>query len=109
MKSTLHKLGLHPLVAFVMIAVDWMLFGADITGVGWGISCAVAIALTLPVILAQKYAYKDNWGTAIAKGFIVCIITAIPTALPSVITGISGILGIIGGNKAIDIENKNMD
>ena len=96
MNSKLHKLGLHPAVAFAMIIVDVMLFSADGTGVGWIISCLVAAALTIPCILFQRYAYHDNWGIAIAKGMLIGIITAIPTPLPAIITGTGGVMGAIG-------------
>lgn len=104
MKNMLHKIGLHPLVAFGMLVVDWMLFGTDATGVGWGISIAVAVVLIIPCILAQKYSYGDDWAMAIAKGLLVGLITAIPPPLPSVITGVGGILGVVGASKQKKLE-----
>jgi len=104
MKTLIHKIGLHPLVALGMLGVDWMLFASDLTGVGWALSCAVAAGLVIPCVLAQKYAYGDDWGTAIAKGMMVGILTAIPTPLPSVITGAGGILGLIGASKQKAME-----
>ncbi len=95
MKSLLQNFGLHPFVAFAMVIVDIMLFGTDITGVGWFISVPIALFLAAPCILIQKYSYNDNWGTSVAKGFIVGIITAIPSPLPAVITGGSGMLGAV--------------
>jgi len=101
MNTFAQKYGLHPLVALAMICVDTMLFGSDILavfteGATLAISIAVAAILTIPCILLQKYAYKDNWGAAIGKGLIVGILTAIPTSLPSIVTGGSGVLGIVG-------------
>ncbi|MCX6985551.1 MAG: hypothetical protein NT118_12510 [Lentisphaerae bacterium] len=96
MKNLLKLLGLHPLVAFGMIVVDMMLFAPDCTGVGWLVSCAVAFVLTFPCILVQRFAYGDHWGIAIGKGMIVGILTAIPTPLPALVTGTSGVLGLIG-------------
>jgi hypothetical protein len=92
---TLRKLGLHPLVAFAMVCVDLMLTASDLMTVAT-VSVAVAAALTVPCVLLQRYAYKDTWGAAIGKGLIVGILTAIPTPLPSVVTGASGVLGFIG-------------
>lgn len=103
-KQILQTVGLHPLVAFGMIVVDMMLFGADTTGVGWFASCFVASLLVLPCILLQRYAYKDTWLIAISKGCIVGIITAIPTPLPAVLTGIGGVLGLLGITQ--NYENK---
>ena len=83
-------------MAFDVIIVDVMLFSADVSGVGWLLSCIIAAALTVPCILFQRYAYKDSWGIAIAKGMLVGIITAVPTALPAVVTGTGGVMGAIG-------------
>jgi uncharacterized membrane-anchored protein len=93
MKRLLQNFGLHPLTAIMMVCVDIMLFGADATGVGWIVSVIVAAVLTVPCVLIQKYSYQDNWGTAIAKGMFIGLLTAIPTPLPSLITGGSGLLG----------------
>lgn len=89
------SLGLHPLVGFGMLAVDSMLFAETLTtgGVGWVITVPVAIALSVPCILLQKYTFDDNWGTAIGKGLLVGVLTAIPTPLPSIITAGGGVLG----------------
>jgi hypothetical protein len=92
----MRKLGIHPVVACALVAVDTILFGADATGVGWLLSCLVAAALVIPSILIQHFSYKDKWGIAISKGIIVGVITAIPTPLPAVITGVGGLMGVIG-------------
>ncbi|MDR0533569.1 MAG: hypothetical protein LBH01_06395 [Verrucomicrobiales bacterium] len=94
----LQKIGLHPLVAFAMVSVDWMLFGEDavLGPIGWVISTLVALALTIPCILLQRYAYKDSWTVALGKGILVGTLTAIPTAIPSFITAAGGILGAFG-------------
>ena len=88
-------LGLHPLVALGMIAIDIMLFGAEGISAGLGIPVTTTIALVLiiPCVFIQKYAFNDNWGAAIGKGTMVGLLTAIPTALPSVITMGAGVLG----------------
>jgi len=90
-------MGLHPLVGFGMFAVDWMLFTAEAgtLGASWVISVGVAIALTIPSVLIQKYGFKDGWGLAIGKGLMIGCITAIPTALPSVVPLVGGVLGTV--------------
>ena len=90
--------GLHPLVAVVMIAVDVMLFGPEAVtgGLSTPLSVIVAGALMVPCTLMQRYGYKDDWGQAIGKSMIVCILTAIPTALPAILTGGAGLLGGVG-------------
>jgi hypothetical protein len=91
----LRQLGLHPLVAFAMVCVDVMLTASDLMTAAT-VSIAVAAVLTVPCILLQRYVYKDVWGAAIGKGLIVGILTGIPTPLPSIVTGTSGVLGLVG-------------
>lgn len=103
--------GLHPLSAFAMVAVDWMLFGGEATtlAVSWPVSVAVAFFLAIPCILVQRFAMKDHWGLAIGKGMIIGVLTAIPTSLPSILTFGGGVLGaaaLIGGKKPPEIEQK---
>lgn len=89
--------GLHPLVGFGMFAVDLMLFGEEAVtaGIGWPVAVAVAVALTIPCILIQHYAYKDDWGAAVGKGLLVGLLTAIPTPLPSIVPFLGGALGLV--------------
>ncbi|RME89947.1 MAG: hypothetical protein D6770_03480 [Anaerolineae bacterium] len=89
--------GLHPLVGFGMFAVDIMLFGLETSTleVGWLISVPIAAALAIPSALIQKYSFNDNWGTAIGKGMLIGVLTAIPTPLPSVVPFIGGVLGAV--------------
>lgn len=91
----LRQLGLHPLVAFAMVVVDLMLTAADLFTAAT-VSVLVAVILTIPCILLQRYAYKDEWGIAVGKGLIVGILTAIPTPLPAIVTGMGGVAGTIG-------------
>jgi len=91
----LRQLGLHPLVAFAMVCVDIMLTAADVATVAT-VSVLVAVVLTVPCVLLQRYAYKESWGAAVGKGMIVGILTAIPTPLPSIVTGTGGVLGLVG-------------
>ncbi len=92
-------IGVHPLVAFGMCAVDTMLFGSSEALTGMGalvVTIPVGIALAIPCILLQKYASKDHWGAAIGKGLMVGILTAIPFpigTLPMIGLGILGLRG----------------
>lgn len=90
-------LGLHPLVGFGMVAVDWMLFTAETgtLGASWVISIGVAIVLTIPSVLIQKYGFKEEWGLSLGKGLMVGCLTAIPTALPSLVPFVGGTLGTV--------------
>jgi hypothetical protein len=77
--------GLHPLTAIVLLVVDWMLFGEEVAtgGIGWVISLPVGVLLGLAAVLIQKRFYKDESRPAIAKGFVVALLTAIPAPLSS--------------------------
>ncbi|MFO0757191.1 MAG: hypothetical protein U0359_11920 [Byssovorax sp.] len=88
-------IGLHPLVAFGMVAVDLMLFSEEAmtAGVALTLTIPIALALTVPCVLLQRYAYGDNWGTALGKGMMVGVLTAIPFPIGSPLT----ILGAIAG------------
>lgn len=102
-------MGLHPLVGFGMVAVDWMLFSAEAGtfGTSWVISVMVAIVLTIASVLVQKYGFKEEWGFAIGKGLIIGLVTAIPTALPSVVPlagGAIGTVALLSKNNSQDID-----
>lgn len=96
--SLFRAMGLHPLVAFGMTAIDIMLFGAEGISAGLGIPVCIAIALVLiiPCVLIQKYAFNDNWGAALGKGIMVGLLTAIPTPLPSALIVGGGVVGTMG-------------
>jgi len=85
LKSFSQTFGLHPLTVMGMFAVDWMLFGEEVAtaGIGWLISLPVGVALGVAAALIQKQAYKDETMSAVAKGLLVGLLTAIPTPLAS--------------------------
>jgi len=95
-------IGLHPLVGIGMFAIDWMLFVSE--GATWGgtwiISIGVAVALTIPCILIQRYGFKDAWGLAIGKGCLIGCLTAVPTALPAFVPLTGGVLGLFAPSKS---------
>lgn len=93
---TSQKLGLHPLVAIGMSAVDAMLFAETVgtAGIGWIVTVPIALALSIPCILLQKYSFGDNWGAAIGKGLLIGVLTAIPTPLPSLASIGGGVVGV---------------
>jgi hypothetical protein len=95
-------IGLHPLVAFGMIAVDMMLFTeeAATVGVALALTVPIALALTVPCVLLQRYAYGDSWGAAMGKGMMVGVLTAIPFPIGSPFTIVAAIVGM-RRNKAL--------
>ena len=93
----LTKLGIHPLAAFGVVAVDFMLFGQEAAtlGIGWLVSVPVAAALGLAVGLIQSRTWDEDMGLAVGKGLLVAVLTAIPTPLPSAVTAGLGLLGAV--------------
>ena len=95
--STADTLGIHPLNAAVLIALDFMLFSGEMAS-GFlltVLSMMVAFMLVLPSMLVQRFAYKDGWILSFAKSLFLAILTAIPTALPSTITAALGVTGAV--------------
>lgn len=101
MNDFIQKFGIHPLGALAFICIDAMLFIPDATIIGWVISIPVGMIIAVACFLLQKFAYKDDVPTSIAKSLILGLLTAIPTPLPSVITGVGGVLGMIGAIKGL--------
>jgi hypothetical protein len=98
--------GLDPRIAFLMFVVDLMLFSGAVFTLGLLIPIAVVAGMVLGFITyrAQIKWYGDDRETALIKGVIVGLLTAIPTPLPAVVYVPSGILGLIhmarsGGGK----------
>lgn len=89
--------GLHPAVAFLIIIIDAMLFGSDVISGGLAMLLSVPVGLVLGVItaMAQRRWYNDDAQTALIKGMIAGLLTAIPTSLPGFLTIPSGVVGVI--------------
>jgi len=95
--SLLRKIGLHPLSAFIAIFVDFMLFGPEVASPpSIIITFIFGFLITIPVFLFQKYGSSDKTKIAIAKALLIGILTAIPSPLPSILTGLGALLGLIG-------------
>ena len=88
--------GLDPRVALLTIVVDSMLFGGQLATLGASIVLSVpaGIALGLITYKAQRHWYGDDRESALIKGLIVGLLTAIPTSLPGFLTIPSGIVGL---------------
>ena len=111
--SLAEKWGIHPLCCAALCTIDVMLFGGEMASGGLLtlLSFLVGIGLVLPVTLVQRYAYKDGWLLAWAKGLIAGILTGIPSPLPSAFTVALGVSGVIGlrhrAHRANVIDVKN--
>ena len=94
----LTTVGIHPLAAVGVIAVDSMLFGGTVAsvGVGWGASVPVGLAVGVAVGLIQRRGSPpDDLGLAVGKGLMVAVLTAIPTPLPSALVAGAGTAGAV--------------
>jgi hypothetical protein len=89
--------GLDPRIAFLMFTVDMMLFGGEVLTFGLLIPISIVVGLVLGFITyrAQMKWYGDDRESALIKGVIIGLLTAIPTPLPAIVYVPSGILGLI--------------
>jgi hypothetical protein len=89
--------GLDPRVVLLTAIVDTMLFGGQFLTLGTStlISLPVGIVLGFITYKAQRHWYRDDRESAIIKGLIVGLLTAIPTSLPGFLTIPSGVIGLV--------------
>jgi hypothetical protein len=89
------KLSIDPRIAFATVAVDFGLHSADVVTAGLLLpfSIAAGIALTVIASRSQMKWSGDDYETACLKGFIIGLLTAIPSPLPYVLFVPAGILG----------------
>ncbi len=108
-KSFSQMFGIHPIVAFSLFTIDWMLFGSELVTLGtdWVITAPIGIVLGIAAMFVQRYGFKDELGVAIGKGLLLGLLTAIPTALPSLAMIPFAAIGAVKlfSNKTIDISN----
>ena len=90
------KLGIHPGIAVLTVAVDSMLFASDIATAGFIIPLTLAVAFGLGIVtfMAQRKWFGDDVESAFIKAFIVAGLTAIPTSLPGFLTVPAGVVGL---------------
>lgn len=88
--------GLDPRIAFLTVVVDAMLFGGDVATLGAGALLSLPAGVVLGVITykAQRHWYGDDRESALIKGLVVGLLTAIPTSLPGLLTVPSGLIGL---------------
>jgi hypothetical protein len=88
--------GLDPRIALLTVVVDTMLFGGQLVTLGTStvLSVPAGVVLGLITYKAQRRWYGDDRESAIIKGLIVGLLTAIPTSLPGFLTIPSGVVGL---------------
>jgi len=89
--------GLDPRVTLLTLVVDAMLFGGTVATAGAGaiLSIPAGIAVGMIAYKAQRHWYGDDRESAMIKGLIVGLLTAIPTSLPGLLTIPSGLVGLL--------------
>jgi len=89
--------GLDPRIAFLTFVIDLMLFGGEVLTLGLLIPIALVAGVVLGFITyrAQMRWYGDDPESALIKGVIVGLLTAIPAPLPAILYLPSGLLGLI--------------
>lgn len=89
--------GLHPSIAFLIVLVDAMVFGADTFSMELLLPLGIAVAVVLGIIvyLAQKKWYGDDKESAFIKGLIFFLLTAIPVPLGPFLAVPAGVIGIV--------------
>lgn len=89
--------GLDPRVVLLTTVVDTMLFGGQFITLSTSTLLSLPVGIVLGVITykAQRHWYRDDRESAIIKGLIVGLLTAIPTSLPGFLTIPSGIVGLV--------------
>jgi hypothetical protein len=91
-----------------------MLFGGQLITLGTSTLLSVPAGIVLGVITykAQRHWYRDDRESAIIKGLIVGLLTAIPTSLPGFLTVPSGVIGLVHilrrkrGNPSLVIDRR---
>jgi hypothetical protein len=89
--------GLDPRIAALTLVVDFMLFGGEFVTAGliWPFSVAAGLVLGLIAYKAQMRWYGDDRESALIKGLILGLLTAIPTPIPAFLYIPSGIVGLV--------------
>ena len=87
--------GLLPSIAVLTVVIDWMLFSAEGATLGAFLPFSVIIGAAVGVITyrAQRRFFGDDKEAAQIKGFIVALLVAIPSPIPSALFVPAGILG----------------
>jgi hypothetical protein len=88
--------GIDPRIAFLTFIVDLMLNAEEFATMGllWPLSLLAGIVLGFIAYRAQMKWYGDDSESAMIKAVMLALLTAIPTALPSVVYGTAGLIGM---------------
>ena len=88
--------GLDPRIAFLTLIVDLMLNAGEFATMGLALPVSLLAGIVLGFIAyrGQMKWYGDDSESAMIKGVMLALLTAIPTALPSFLYGTAGLIGL---------------
>lgn len=96
-------IGIHPLIAVLMIIVDAAIFGTNIITAGsliW-VTAPAGVVIGILTSYIQVREGGDPWIIAIVKGLILGLLTLIPTPLGTIFANlgwaIPGLIAVLGG------------
>lgn len=97
-KSWMEQLKIHPASALLVIALDTALFGGN--AISGGLLTPVSVFLGFcgsfaGVSLIEKFLGSESNGRSVAKGFLLGILTGIPTSIAT--TAIGALILALGG------------
>ncbi len=109
--SLLTKLGIHPVLAVIILMTDLALSGGEVAsaGVSLWISVPVSILLGFFSILWQWIGSKDPFKWAFLKGAAIAVLTAIPTPLASILPVLGAVLPLLNSTKKVNSSDQFAD
>ena len=87
---------IHPLSALVTVLLDWLWLAIELpetisvallpallpTSILLGLICLTAVTLV------QRFLAKDDWGTSVAKGFVMGVVAGVPYPVVGTAVGV---------------------
>lgn len=90
--------GLDPRAAALTVIVDVMATSASITSMGLLVPMELFAGVVLSVIVyrMQRAWYADDHNSALIKGMVIGLLTAIPVATTPILIAYAGLGGLLG-------------
>ena len=80
----------HPLAAAALVFVDnlWML--ADWVALTWFLTIPLSfLSVAFTTLFIQRFLHRDDWGKALAKGFLLGVLAGVPTSITGTPVGLA--------------------
>lgn len=108
-------IGIHPLLAVLMIIVDAAIFGTNMATLGsiiW-ITAPAGVIIGVLTSYIQVREGGDPWLIAIVKGLILGLLTLIPTPLGTIFANlgwaIPGLIAVLGGQSGYAYRQRQLE